>query len=210
MPLVLFDLDDTLYSRDLGVVARIDRRINRYLEERMGIAPAEVDALRRRYWTEHGTTLRGLMIHHRVDAADYLEYVHDVDLSDVLVADPPLREMLDRLACTKAVFTNSSRAHARSVLRILGVDGCFDAVFCLEDAGYVPKPAPDAYAAVLRRLGAAAGDCALVDDTRSNLLPAKALGMRTVWVAEPRPPEAGIDHVIAEVHEIEGVVAAWR
>jgi putative hydrolase of the HAD superfamily len=201
-----FDLDNTLYAEALGVVARIDRRINQYLELRLGIPAAEVDGVRRQFWAEHGTTLRGLMSRHSVDADDYLEYVHDVDLGDLLAPDERLRALLARLPGRKAIFSNASRAHAGRVLGLLGVEGAFETVIGLEDLGYVPKPQPQAFRVALDRLGAQAEASTLIDDLQANLRAAKHLGMSTVWVASgAEPPDAAIDHVVAHVFEIERI-----
>jgi putative hydrolase of the HAD superfamily len=219
---LLFDLDNTLYPFSLGVVARIDRRINEYLHRRVGIALDQVDELRRRFWAEHGTTLRGLMIGHGVDADDYLDFVHDIVLDDLLRPDPDLGRLLERLPGRKIVFTNASRAHARRVLAALGLATSFEAIHSLEDLGYVPKPAPEAFQIVLDRSGANASDCSLIDDLRPNLAAAKRLGMRTVWVDEsatarerddPQNDIGEIDHIVERVHAIEtifGVTSAPR
>jgi putative hydrolase of the HAD superfamily len=204
-----FDLDNTLYAERIGVVARIDRRINEYLEVHLGIPAAEVDGVRRQFWAEHGTTLRGLMSRHSVDADDYLQYVHDIDLGDLLAPNQRLRTLLARLPGRKAVFSNASRAHARRVLDLLGLDGAFEAVIGLEDLDYVPKPQPQAFRIALDRLGAAAHASTLIDDLRANLRAAKQLGMRTVWVAsDGEPADATIDHVVAHVFEIERIFCA--
>lgn len=213
MSVVFFDLDNTLYPHRLGVVARIDERINDYLRIRLGVPAAEVDALRRRFWTEHGTTLRGLTVHHAVDADDYLSYVHDVALDDLLRPDPELSALLGRLPGRKVVFSNAARAHAERVLGLLGVADRFEAVIALEDLDYVPKPAPQAFRSAVARVGADAAGCALVDDLTANLRAAKGAGMRTIWVAEEHDGsalDASIDHVVSRVHEVEAILAAIR
>ena len=209
MRTLLFDLDNTLYPYELGVVARIDRRINHYLCTRIGIRESEVDDLRRGLWTDYGTTLRGLMSRHSVNADEYLEYVHDIELADLLKPDPDLRILLGRLPGRKAIFTNASRAHANRVIRLLDLEGCFEAVIGLEDLAYVPKPVDDAYRTVLSRFRAEAADSALIDDTRTNLAPAKRLGMQTFWVSDAADDgrDETIDHVIASLHEIEAILA---
>jgi putative hydrolase of the HAD superfamily len=210
--LLLFDLDNTLYPRSSGVVARIDERINGYLRARVGIPAVEVDRVRRRFWAEHGTTLRGLMLRLSVDADDYLEYVHDIEIVDLLEPDPELRASLERLPGRKAVFSNASRAHAARVLRRLGLDGAFEAVLGLEDLAYVPKPEAAAFRTALERLRAHPESCSMIDDLRPNLAAAKRLGMRTIWVAERdgEPPDETIDHVVSSAREIEPLFAGAR
>ena len=204
---LLLDLDETLYPPERGVLRRVDERINAYLRERMGIPRHEVDAVRRALRQAHGTTLRGLVLRHTVDQDDYLRFVHDCDLSDLLAPDPQLRELLGRLPPRKVVFTNAPRAHARQVLRLLEVEDAFQDVVALEDLGYLPKPDPAAYSEVLARIGVPASACCLVDDTRANLLPASALGMRTVWKAREARACDNVHHAIAELQELE---ALWR
>jgi putative hydrolase of the HAD superfamily len=202
---LFFDLDNTLYSPSLGVITRVDARINAFMIERLRIGEAEVDAMRRRYWAEHGTTLRGLMAQYQVEPDDYLRFVHDLDLSDVVRRDDGLREMLSRMPCRKAVFTNAPRTHATAVLDLLGVADSFEAVVCLEDLGYVPKPVAEAYAVALRRVGVEGGASALVEDTRANLGPAKRLGMKTIWVTDSATHDPDVDHVIARIHDVEAI-----
>jgi putative hydrolase of the HAD superfamily len=206
MQVLLFDLDETLYPRGNGVLDRIDLRINAYLRERVGIAPQEVDAVRRRLRDAHGTTLRGLEVGYAVDADEYLSTVHRVDLSDLLSPAPEVRALLERLPGRKAVFTNAPRHHAEQVLRLLALSDAFEAVLSLEDLGLRPKPDPRAYHAVTTRLGVGAADCMFVDDTRANLVGAARLGMRTVWLApEPRADDE-IHHVITQLDQLEEVV----
>ncbi|MBL8056851.1 MAG: hypothetical protein JNK29_09140, partial [Anaerolineales bacterium] len=118
---LLFDLDDTLYSPATGLWPVIGDRITLYIQDRLGVAPAEALALRRRYAQDYGVTLVGLLRHHHVDADDYLEFVHRVPLADYLRPDPALNGMLARLPLPKAVLTNADAAHASRVLEQLGV-----------------------------------------------------------------------------------------
>jgi putative hydrolase of the HAD superfamily len=203
MSVLFFDLDNTLYPGSLGVVPRIDRRINEYLERRVGVRASDVDGLRRRFWAEHGTTLRGLTLLHAVDPDDYLAYVHDIELKDLVRPAPALRALLELIPGRKAVFSNASRAHAHRVLGQLELHDAFEAVIGLEDLGYVPKPQPEAFRAALDRVGADAVGSTLIDDLRPNLATAKRLGLRTVWVSsEKGPTDGAVDHVVPDILSI--------
>ncbi len=207
MRVLLLDLDETLYPRGSGVLERVDARINAYLRDRIGIPASEVDALRRRLRDAHGTTLRGLEAGYRVDVEDYLATVHGVDLSDLLAPAPVLGALLSRLPGRKVVFTNAPRRHAEQVLRLLALSDAFEEVLALEDLELRPKPDPLAYRAVTRRLDVEAADCVLVDDTRANLLGARRMGMRTVWIAPEPATDDEIHHVITGLHELEHILA---
>jgi len=205
---LLLDVDNTLYARSCGIVERIDRQIDAYVVERVGIAPAAVAPLRATLRRDHGTTLRGLMHRHAIDPDDYLRFVHAVELADVLRADPVLAAMLARIRLPKVAVTNASTSHARAVLGHLGIDHHFQRVYALEQMGYVPKPAPEAFARVLADLPATAAECVLVEDSGPNLASARRLGMRTVHVhdGEPRHPDAELG--IGSILHLEDALAS--
>lgn len=205
MKAILFDLDNTLYAPERELFSLIDVRINRYMSEVAGIAPAQVDGLRRRYWTEYGVTLQGLIRHHGVDPEDYLEYVHDVDVASRIVPDLHLRDQLSALPLPKAIFTNGSRNHAGRVLHHLGIADQFVDIFDIRVANYLPKPFRDPYVSVLDRLGLSGPDCTMVEDSADNLKTAKALGMRTVLVGGEKQPFVDI-HVSCAAEVTEAVV----
>ena len=186
--LLLLDVDNTLYPPSRGVVGRVDALINRYLVERVGIDAAEVDGIRRRLWSDYGTTLHGLMHRRGIDPADYLRFVHAIELGELLAADPALAAMLGRIPLLKVAVTNGSATHARGVLDCLGVRPLFFRVYGLERLAFVPKPYVQAYQMVLADLHALGRDCILVEDRAVNLRTARQLGMRPVYVADGGPP----------------------
>jgi putative hydrolase of the HAD superfamily len=185
---LIFDLDNTLYSRKRDLFSLIDRRINLYMSDVLGIPPGEVDGLRRRYWQDYGVTLGGLIRHHGVDPEDYLHYVHDVDVNERLDRDPELRTALTASPLRKVVFTNASSDYAQRVLCSLGIEDCFEELFDIRTASFLPKPFPEPYRKVLDRLGVEGDQCVMVEDTLKNLKTAKELGMATVWVGEGEAP----------------------
>ena len=208
---VIFDLDNTLYSPATGVVARVDELINRFVMERLALGVDDANALRARYYADHGTTLSGLMRYHGVDPDDYLAAVHAVDIDALLEPDPALREMLLGLDHVRMVFTNGSALHATRVLDRLGVRDCFADVFSLERVDYVPKPEAAAFEAVLEAIGVSAAQCVLVDDRLANVSAAGRLGMTTVLVDHGLDFEGvGADYRVGSVLELPGVLARLR
>jgi pyrimidine 5'-nucleotidase len=174
-------MDNTLYPASADLFAQIDRRMEAYVARLLGLGRAEARAVQKRYFHEHGTTLRGLMLSHGVAPRDFLDFVHDIDLS-VLAPDPELARALGRLPGQRIVFTNGDRPYAERVLARLGIRDRIDAIFGIEAMDYRPKPDPRAYAALCARYGIAPARALFVEDTAHNLRPAKALGMTTVWV----------------------------
>ena len=202
---VIFDLDETLYPRDAGLMQEIGVRILRYLIERMGFSPDQAEAKRMVYYHKYGTSLRGLMVEEQADAEDYLRFVHDIDLSRYLAPNPALDAMLGRIPLAKCVFTNATREHARRVLDVLGVAGHFPIIIDIRAVDYVSKPDPSAYRRILDRLGASGEECILVEDNPRNLLPGKALGMQTILVDHAEC--GGVDFCVKDVLAVGDVVA---
>lgn len=202
MNYLLFDLDNTLYAPERDLFSLIDFRINRFMEEIVGIAAGDVDPLRRYYWQEYGVTLQGLIRHFDVDPEAYLHYVHDIDVTSRLVADPALAAILSALPQRKAVFTNGSSAHAERVLAALGIRQEFEAVFDIRIANYLPKPFLAPYQQIIADLAVAPADCVMVEDVALNLEPAKTLGMATILVGGSGELPPFVDLRIDTIHQI--------
>ena len=119
---------------------------------------------------------------------------HTVDARAVLaLIDGDLRPgMVAALRCVAARYktaclTNNVRRPAPTGARgkaLAEVMGLFDAVFESSRLG-VRKPDPRFYALACEGLGVAYDEAVFLDDLGVNLKPARALGIRTIKVAEP-------------------------
>ena len=206
---VFLDLDDTLYSPSTGIWPAIGVRIDLYMIERLHLPAEKVPALRRKLFTQYGTTLRGLVVTMNVDQVDYLDFVHDVPVDQMLGPDARLRQILSALPQRKIILTNADRKHAGRVLGALKVADCIDQIIDILDITPYCKPQSDAFACALRMAGEPdPGQCVLVDDGLANLASARRLGFHTVRVgnAEPSPDyEAGI----TSIHDLPAALATW-
>jgi len=197
---IIFDLDNTLYPRSMGIFDRVVERIRNYMEDRMGFEANFAKELRQEYIRKYGSTLRGLMIHQNVDPDDYLDYVHDVGVEQTLSPNPSLRELILSIPFRKVIFTSSHRPHAQKVLRCLGVEEYFPSIFDITLIHYIPKPNPEPYHQVLETLCIAGEKCMMIDDVPANLHTAKELGMTTVLVgADPGAVDGSVDYAIEDI-----------
>jgi putative hydrolase of the HAD superfamily len=196
----VFDMDDTLYPREQGLMQLVQARINAYVVEAVGLDPVSARVLQRQFLDEHGTTLAGLMANYTIDPAHFLHDVHDVPM-DSLEPNPRLVEQLMRLPGRRFVFTNGARDYADRVLARLGVTACFDGVFTIEDADLTPKPAPSTFRHFIDRFGFDPHRATFFEDTPRNLEPAKALGMTTVLIGDGHGKPLGdhIDHITPDL-----------
>jgi len=177
----LFDLDNTLYPHECGLTRQVDARMTEVVAALTGLPAAEADALRERYLSEHGLTLRGLMLHHGVDPLAFNALFHDISLES-LTEDAALAAALARLPGRRLIFTNADEVHAQRVTARLGLAGLFDGVFHIVSAGFAPKPEPACFARLIAAHAVRPEATAFFDDRAVNLAPAAELGMTTVLV----------------------------
>jgi putative hydrolase of the HAD superfamily len=199
----VFDLDNTLYPPGMGLFPQIERRMTDWVMRALHLSRAEADHLRATYWQTYGTTLSGLMREHGVDPVPYLSYVHDIDFS-VLSADPELAGHIRALPGRRIVYTNADRAYADRVLQARGLAGLFDAVYGVEEAGFLPKPEAAAFQAIFTLDNLAPERAAMFEDDPKNLRAPHAMGMRTVHVA---PVAAPADHIHHHTPDLTGFLA---
>ncbi len=182
----LFDLDNTLYPVETGFMKLIEVRMTDFVERRTGLPRDEARALQKKYWTELGTTLAGLMAHHDVDPEDFLDEVHDVSL-DLLTPDPRMIAAIERLPGRRLIFTNGSGPHAERVLEKLGIAHLMEEVFHITSADYIPKPALPTFEKMCREHAVDPRGAAFFEDSEKNLAPAAELGMTTILVGPTAP-----------------------
>ena len=177
----VFDLDNTLYSGTYGLFEQIDHRMTSYLAKFLDVSRSHAHRVQKTYFRDYGTTLRGMMKNHNMKPGPYLDYVHDIDISDIPPA-PDLDMALTRLPGRKLIFTNADLPHAERVLNRLGIPHHFDAIFDIHETDFIPKPEPEVYDLLVKRLSFDPAQAVMVEDIARNLEPAANLGMSTVWV----------------------------
>lgn len=177
----IFDLDNTLYPESCSLFDQVDRRMGLYVERLLGLDRVSARTLQKQYFREHGTTLRGLMTVHDVDPQDYLEFVHEIDVSGI-TPNTELDQALKRLPGRKVIFTNASVPHAQNVMDRLGITSHFSDIYDIVRADYLPKPARATYEDFTSSLKVDPARAIFFEDTARNLEPAAAMGMTTVWL----------------------------
>ena len=177
----IFDLDNTLYPARTDLFGQIDVRMGDYIARLLACDRVEARRVQKQFFHSHATTLSGLMGRHGVAPSDFLDYVHDIDLS-VVAEDRRLVAAIAALPGRKLVFTNGDEAYARRVLDRIGLSASFEAVHDIHACGYLPKPNPASYAALCERLAIDPARALFAEDMARNLKPAKALGMTTLWI----------------------------
>jgi len=182
----LFDLDNTLYSGETRVFEQVDKKMSEYISKKLNVSLVEAKKIQKNYFYEHNTTLNGMIKNHKIDASEFLEFVHDIDLN-FLKKDIPLEIELKKLPGKKIIFTNGSRKHALNVTKKIGIEKCFDDIFDIVDADFFPKPTVFPYKKLVEKHKIDPNLCVFIEDIARNLKPAYEMGMKTVWIKNEEP-----------------------
>lgn len=180
----LFDLDNTLHNATPHIFPHINQSMRQYIERHLGVDEHEATRIRQDYWERYGATLLGLMRHHNTDPNHFLWETHQFpNLKRMVVFDKPLIHVLRRLPGRKIIFSNAPRHYTEAILDITGLSACFDAIYSVENVHFQPKPMLAGFRALLKAEHLNPRNCIMVEDTLANLISAKKLGMKTVWVS---------------------------
>lgn len=180
---ILFDLDDTLYPSDSGIMDAIGARMVQYMVVKLGVPASKADEERERLFHLYGTTRRGLQAEYQIDEADFMDYVHDIPLDQYLSKNPSLLSKLAALPQRKIIFTNADSAHALRILTALGIQDFFAQIIDIRAIQPWCKPQKEAFIKALEIAEIRQpNQCVMIDDSLRNLIAAHALGVFTVQV----------------------------
>ena len=180
----IFDLDNTIYDFNLGLFRRVSSRMTEYIKRFFDLNEVDALTLQRDMYKKYGLTLRGLMIEKKINPEPFLEFVHDVDFSE-LNEDVTLKTLLRKIKGKKSIYTNATFKHAKNILKSMGIFQEFEIIFDIKDANYIAKPDPKSYHIMKKKLNLNDKNISksiFFEDTAKNLKPAKELGMSTVWI----------------------------
>ncbi len=180
----LFDLDNTLHNATPHIFPHINLSMRQYIEQHLGFDAHQASTIRQDYWVRYGATLLGMIRHHGTDPRHFLWETHQFpDLKRMLDFQKPVLHALRKLPGRKIIFSNAPRHYTDAILAMTGLDRCFSAIYSVENVHFQPKPMLAGFRALLRAEHLDPKRCIMVEDSLPNLISAKKLGMKTVWVS---------------------------
>ena len=180
----IFDLDNTIYDINLGLFKKISNRITDFIMSKYSLDIDQAKKIQKEYYLKYGLTLRGLIVEKKLEPEEFLDYVHDVEHPELKKNDQ-LISKIRILEGKKIIFTNATSKHAKKILKILELEHDFDQIIDIKDLGYIPKPDKRSYKKLIECLNLTKenlGKTIFFEDTVKNLIPAKELGITTVWM----------------------------
>ena len=206
----IFDLDNTIYPARINLFLRVEVRITELVANHYLVSHDEARVIQKDLFHRYGTTMRGMMTEEAICPDTYLNFVHDIDLSDMPL-DQELDWMIGALPGRKHIFTNGTVSHAENVLNAFGIRHHFDQIFDIVQADYIPKPEQHAFDQFMKKTGIEPTGAVMIEDMARNLQPAAALGMRTVWLnsdMEWAARGADSDYVHYRADDLKGFLEA--
>ena len=180
----IFDLDNTMYDINLGLFKKISNRITDFIMSKYSLDIDQAKKIQKEYYLKYGLTLRGLIVEKKLEPEEFLDYVHDVEHPE-LEKNDQLISKIRILEGKKIIFTNATLKHAKKILKILELEDDFDQIIDIKDLEYIPKPDKRSYKKLLECLNLNKENLdktIFFEDTVKNLIPAKELGITTVWM----------------------------
>ena len=177
----IFDLDNTLYSADSGIFQQVHELMGKFVSNHLNIGINEAKKIQKKYYKEHGTTLKGLMDNHGVEPDYFLAEVHKLDYS-IVNSNRNLNNELSKLNGKKIIYTNANMQHTLDVLERIELSNFFDEIFDIKMANYVPKPEITPYEEIIKKYDLNPNSSAMFDDIAKNLVPAKKVGFTSIWI----------------------------
>jgi putative hydrolase of the HAD superfamily len=178
---ILFDCDGVLYQDLEAVFGQVSKKMTEYISNKLNVDLKKAKELQTNYFHKYNTSLNGLMIHHEIDPKEFLDFVHDIDLS-FLEKDTALRHELENINLRKFVFTNGSHAHVKHITTTLGIDDQFEGIFDIVDAEYHPKPEAKAFDLMIEKFKIDPKETLYIEDIAKNLSIGKERGTITAWL----------------------------
>ena len=180
----IFDLDNTMYDINLGLFKKISNRITDFIMSKYSLDIDQAKKIQKEYYLKYGLTLRGLIVEKKLEPEEFLDYVHDVEHPE-LEKNDQLISKIRILEGKKIIFTNATSKHAKKILKILELEDDFDQIIDIKDLEYIPKPDKRSYKKLLECLNLNKENLdktIFFEDTVTKLIPAKELGITTVWM----------------------------
>jgi len=118
--------------------------------------------------------------------------VHELPLEDFILPDPDLCQVIAALGTRNLIFTNADAAHARRVLKVLGVDECFENIVDVNAVAPYCKPMPQSFEIAMRMAGESdPGRCVMIDDLPRTTRAAREAGWFSILFGVDTPhPDA--------------------
>ena len=212
---IFFDCDDCLYFDNWKTASLLTKKINEWCTAH-GLESGYAYELYKQY----GTALRGLLAEGHLNDSEeaideYLRYVHDIPIHDLIGKDKALREMILSLdpSIPRYIFTASVRDHALRCITALGIEDLFVDIIDCKRCGLETKHSHHSFKVAMGVAGVSNPEaCLFVDDSTKNIHAAREIGWRSILVGKIGRDHGNVvssEHAEFEVDRIHDLPSAF-
>lgn len=189
---LVFDLDGTLYDISNGYLQHIRANIFRMMVEKgYGETVEEAHSIWKPLFAKYNQTFKGLREGgYPFEASEFWEK-HRAGVELFFSHDQPLVDLLKALPQKKVIFTNCRENEAINIMKVLGINDCFEAVYGSDFMGDICKPQKESFESLFKALQVKPEQIVFFEDSVKNLLTAQQLGLQCVLINSPTASEEG-------------------
>lgn len=202
----IFDFDLTLYDfSEISVLQSMDQPMNDFLCQELDVEPHESNFIRKFFWKKYGTTLAGLRVEFNTHPDDFFDHIHSHHNIVLPKFNPMTQEVLESIDSLKWIFTNGRRDWAIQGVQSIGIEQHFAKIIDLSDSDWLGKPHLKSYQYV-QNMVPPGKQVIFLDDSYDNLMTAKELGWKTVWMRPEGRGFGDFDEHLVSLSQLKGLL----
>jgi putative hydrolase of the HAD superfamily len=211
--LIIFDLDGTLYKirggsfRNSGFYQAILRNAGLLIQERLAKTAEEAELILADIKERYGEDISlAVEKEYGIDRYEYFERVWDLPVADFIDLNPKVLSILNELSrrYDLLIMSDAPKVWVTKALQLLGVTKLFAGRLHTGESD-IRKGLGNAFENILEKYQIRAEDCISIgDQLKTDIVPAKRLGIKTILVADEDSEEA--DFVARNVDQWENIL----
>jgi HAD superfamily hydrolase (TIGR01509 family) len=212
--LIIFDLDGTLYEFEGGsyngspLSKQVRLNATKFLQNKLNLSEPEVKKHIDYIFDEQDNASLIIEKDFGINRYDYFKAVWDIPAAGMITFNPELKQILQTLSINNklALVSDAPAVWVNNVLEELGVKQFFgENIFTGEGANR--KHFGNSFKPILEKLQFTPQNCVSVGDQEAtDIIPAKELGMKTVFVSKLGKGSEMADYNIVNIKEIINIL----
>jgi len=207
---IIFDSDGTLYDQTHEFIELTHDTLDCFLAEYLCVPKKEATIKRKSLAMKYGANLIGVVKGLGLPWEKVYEVTYaNAPIETRVKQNPEFALILNSLPQRKIVLTNNTTRFTKSVLKRVGIVGCFERIIGADLFGFELKPNEAPYLCALKYFnGTRPEEILFVEDRAENLVPARKLGMQTCYLGSNAG--AVCDYRIQTIENIKEVVTTEK
>lgn len=215
--IIIFDMDGTLYSfkegsfGDSSFRKKVLSNVKEFIKNRLRKTDEEADSLLREIEKEYGESISiALENKFNINRYDFFNTVWDIPAEQYIQQSHELKILMVKLRekYDFLLVSDSPRVWINHVLRELSINDLFEKDNVYSGEGDLRKSFNNIFQAILKKYQIDPENCISIgDQEETDIVPAKNLGMKTVFVSSGGIKSLVADYSLCSILEVEKVLS---